>query len=80
MQNPDLGQKFIVNLRKRVCNYKNFYEYQGPCTHTITAYRFNREDPFDYFLPFYTLKTYRDTYKKSITPVLIKDLTSNLFI
>ncbi len=63
-----------------MCSYKNFYEYQGLCTHAITAYWFDREDPFDYFLPFYTLKVYQDTYKKSITPILIENLTSDLFI
>lgn len=77
VQKPDSGQKFIINLQKRVCDCTNFYEYQGPCTHAITACRFDREDPFDYFLLCYTLKVYRDTYKKSITSVSIENLTSN---
>jgi hypothetical protein len=77
VQIPDSGRKYIVRLRERVCNCKNFYEYQGPCVHAIAACRFDAEDPFDYFLPVYTLKIYRDTYKKSITPVSIEGLASD---
>ena len=80
VQKPDSGQKFIINLQKQVCDYTNFYEYQGPCIHAITACRFNGEDPFDYFLFFYTLKAYWDIYKKLITPVSIENLTSNPII
>lgn len=74
VQVPDTGVKFITNLSERVCDCKNFYQYQTPCAHAITACRFGAEDPYDYFLEHYTVLAYRATYKHYMVPFSIKDL------
>ena len=77
---PDSGRKFIVNLCQRLCDCKNFFEFQGPCAHAIIACRYDGEDPFDYFGAFYTLEVYRKTYRRSITPISIENLAADSFI
>ena len=60
-----------------MCDYKDFYEFQGPCIHVIIACQYNREDPFNYFLEFYTLKVYRLIYERPMPPILIENLASD---
>jgi hypothetical protein len=47
---PDTGFKYIVNLTKELCTCKDFYEYQGPCTHAIAASRHHGNDPLALFV------------------------------
>jgi hypothetical protein len=51
---PDTGMKYIVNLAERLCDCKDFYEYQGPCTHAIAAIQRQGDDPLAFFLNRYT--------------------------
>ena len=55
----------------------NFHEYLGPCTHAITACRFEAEDPYLYFHWAYGIRAYRKTYYNPMMPVLIEDLASD---
>ena len=52
----------------------NFYEYLGPYTHVITAYRFKTEDTYLYFYWAYRIRAYYKTYYNPIILVSIKDL------
>jgi hypothetical protein len=77
VQVPDSGSKFIVNLAQRTCTCMNFQEYVGPCTHAITACRFEAEDPYVYFYWAYRMRSYRKTYQNPMIPVSIEDLASD---
>ena len=55
----------------------NFQEYLGPCTHAITACRFEAEDPYLYFHWAYIIRSYRKTYHNPMMPVSIEDLASD---
>jgi hypothetical protein len=74
---PDTGFKYIVNLANELCDCKDFYEYQGPCTHAIAASRHQGSDPLALFYNRYT-KCFRRTYSHPIIPVSINDLQSDL--
>ena len=37
---PDSNIKYIINLVDKLCDCKDFYEYQGPCTHAIVVMRY----------------------------------------
>ena len=52
----------------------NFREYSGPCTHAITACRYEIEDPYAYFHWAYTIRSYRKTYYIPMKPISIEDL------
>ncbi len=74
VQIPDTGTKRVVDLRERICECTNFEEYQSPCVHAIAACRYEAEDPYDLFIPEYTVKSYRSTYEHFILPVSIENL------
>ena len=74
VEQPDSGWKHIVKLAERHCTYLAFQDYQSLCVHTITACRYNGEDPLDYFLQCYTLEYYRKSYTKALQPISIEDL------
>lgn len=71
---PDTGMKYIVNLAERLCDCKDFYEYQGPCTHAIAAIQRQGDDPLAFFLNRYTTDYFRRTYSHPIIPMSIHDL------
>ena len=71
---PDTGMKYIVNLSERLCDCKDFYEYQGPCTHAIAAIQRQGDDPLTFFLNQYTTDYFRRTYSHPIIPMSIHDL------
>jgi hypothetical protein len=49
VENPESGQKWIVNIPENKCDYTDFYEYISPCSHAITATRFSDIDPSTLF-------------------------------
>jgi hypothetical protein len=69
--------KYVVNLVDRLCDCKDFYEYQGPCTHAIAAMRRQGNDPLALFLNQYTTDYFRRTYSHPAVPVSINDLQSD---
>ena len=75
IEDPETGQKWVINLEERVCECQNFYEYQSPCSHAIAAARHEEIDPIGLFIPAYTTRYYRHTYSQSLPPVSIQDLT-----
>jgi hypothetical protein len=82
VQNPDSGQKFVVNLKtntQKKCECTNFYEYQAPCLHAIIACRVDKKDPFDcqHFLQYYRTKVYQYTYSVPMLPISITELLSD---
>jgi hypothetical protein len=74
---PDSGVKDVVNLVDKLCDCKDFYEYQGPCTHAIAAMRRQGNDPLTLFLNRYTTDYFRRTYSHAVVPVSINDLQSD---
>ena len=74
---PDSGVKYVVNLVDRLCDCKDFYEHQGPCTHAIAAIRRQGNDPLTLFLNQYTTDYFRRTYSHAVVPVSINDLQSD---
>ena len=76
VQVPDTSVKYIVNLQKRRCYCTNFSEYESPCTHAIVACRHKAEDPYDLFYLYFTVSSYRKTYKHFLKPISIKNLSS----
>src|ERR1700722_4927117 len=74
VQIPDSGIKYITNLRERTCECTYFQDDQSPCTHAIIACRYETEDPFEYFIPEYSVSAYRKTYKHFLHPVSIENL------
>lgn len=77
---PDTGFKYIVNLANELCDCKDFYEYQGPCTHAIAASRHQGGDPLALFYNRYTTQYFRRTYSHPVIPVSINDLRSDSLI
>jgi hypothetical protein len=71
VQIPDTGVKYTTNLRtrKRGCTY--FWDYCSPCTHAITALRFEIEDPYQHFAQYYKVKALRKSYERFIVPFSI---------
>ena len=63
-----------MNLSQMTCTCYSFYEYSGPCTHAITACRYEIEDPYTYFHWAYTIRSYRKTYHIPMKPISIEDL------
>ena len=74
---PDTGFKYVVNLANKLCDCKDFYEYQGPCTHAIAASRHQGNDPLALFYNRYTTQCFRRTYSHPIIPVSINGLQSD---
>jgi hypothetical protein len=74
---PETGFRYIVNLVDRICDCKDFYEYQGPCTHAIAASKYQDDDPLALFLSQYTTDYFRHTYSHPIIPISINDLQSD---
>jgi hypothetical protein len=74
VQIPDTGVKYITNLRTRKCGCTYFWDYCSPCTHAITALRFEIEDPYQHFAQYYKVKALRKSYKRFIVPFSIQDL------
>ena len=77
---PNTGFKYIVNLANELCDCKDFYEYQGPCTHAIAASRHQGGDPLALFYNRYTTQYFRRTYSHPVIPVSINDLRSDSLI
>ena len=77
VQDPNTGLKVTVNLLQWYCTCKNFREYLAPCSHAITACRYDQKNLFSCFADQYTINAYRETYKKSMTPISIQDLESH---
>jgi hypothetical protein len=71
------GFKYIINLTKELCTCKDFYEYQGPCTHTIAVSRYQGDDLLALFCNRYPTQYFRYTYSHPVIPVLINDLQSD---
>jgi hypothetical protein len=63
-----------------LCDCKDFYEYQGPCTHAIAAIRRQGNDPLTLFLNQYTTDYFRRTYSHPVIPVSINDLQSDSLV
>jgi hypothetical protein len=77
---PDSGVKYVVNLVDRLCDCKDFYEYQEPCTHAIAAMRRQGNDPLALFLNQCTTGDFRRTYSHPVVPVSINDLQSDSLV
>jgi hypothetical protein len=52
---PATGVKYVVSLTDELCDCKDFYEYQGPCTHAIATSRYQGSDPLALFNNRYTV-------------------------
>jgi hypothetical protein len=78
VQIPDTGVKYVTNLRKRECSCTYFWDYSSPCTHAITALRYEAEDPFLHFAQCYYVKTLHKTYERFLVPFSIQDLPSSI--
>jgi hypothetical protein len=74
---PDTGFKYVVDLANELCDCKDFYEYQGPCTHAIAASRHQGGDPLALFNNRYTTQYFRRTYSHPVIPVSINDLQTD---
>jgi hypothetical protein len=74
---PDTGIRNIVKLAERLCDCRDFYEYQGPCTHAIAAIQRQGDDPLAFFLNQYTTDYFRRTYSYPIIPISINDLATS---
>jgi hypothetical protein len=77
---PDTGSKYIINLTKELYTCKDFYEYQGPCTHAIAASRYQGDDLLALFCNCYTTQCFRHIYSHLVIPVSINDLQSDSLI
>ena len=64
----------MSNFREQTCEYIYFQDYQLPCIHAIIACQYKTEDPFEYFIPEYSVSAYRKTYKHFLHPVSIENL------
>ena len=73
----ETGLKWVINLEEKVCEYRDFYKYQPPCSHAITAARHEEIDPIGLFLSAYTTRQYQDTYSRLLLPVSIQELATN---
>jgi hypothetical protein len=71
---PDSGKKYIVNLAKKQCNCRSFYEHQSPRAHGIAAAKYQADDPLGLFYDAYSIRAYRKTYSHPIPPISIEDL------
>ena len=56
VEDPETGQKWIVTLPENKRDCTNFYEFQQPCSHAITAARFSDIDPITLFDNYYSTK------------------------
>lgn len=74
VQIPNTGVKYIINLRTRECGCTYFWDYCSPCTHAITALRYEAEDPYLHFDRCYRVKTL-----KRRTSVSLSHLASKTF-
>jgi hypothetical protein len=78
VQKPDSPVKFIVKIAERSsCTCTNLQEYCLPCSHAITACRYEAVDPFTEFVEAYQVEFYRLTYKHFLLPFSIEDLACN---
>ena len=59
------------------CICYNFYEYSGPYTHVIIAYRFKAVNLYTYFYFIYLVRFYHKTYYTLIKSISIEDLASD---
>jgi len=59
------------------CTCRNFWEYHGPCSYTITACRYAAEDSFMHFAATLKVKPYRRTYKVAMPPILAENFPSD---
>src|SRR6266536_854403 len=71
---PDSSRKYIINLVKKECDCRSFYEYQSPCAHRIATTKYQAEDPLGFFYDTYSTRVYRKTYSHPLPPILIEDL------
>jgi hypothetical protein len=78
VQIPDTGVKYITNLRTRECGCTYFWDYCSPCTHAITALRYEVEDPYQHFARYYKVKALQKSYERFLIPFSIQDLKSTL--
>lgn len=80
VEDPESGQKWIVNLPENECDCTDFYEYQSPCSHAIAAARFSDIDPITLFDNHYSTRVYRKTYSQPLIPISIENLVPDLNI
>ena len=77
VEQPDSGQRYIVNLTETECNCTDFYEYQSPCSYTIVAAKYEEVDPISLFFDRYTTQALRQTYSHLLIPILLEELVIN---
>jgi zinc finger SWIM domain-containing protein 3 len=63
-----------VNLSKRVCTCGEFQEYLIPCCHAVAVCLWLVEDLYEYVDQWYSLKYYRLTYSRVMSPIRKEDL------
>jgi hypothetical protein len=56
------------------CSCNQYQEYEGACSHAIACILHTGKDPIDYISGYYTLATYRETYRTPIAPLILEDL------
>jgi hypothetical protein len=70
-------QKYTVALAENRCTCRNFREYYGPCSHAITACRYEATDPYNHFSNTYKVKYYRRICEVAMPPMSINSLPSD---
>ena len=59
------------------CSCGKFFQYRGPCSHTIAACQYEVEDYFIYFDTKYYVQKYKRTYEIPLAPLDIENLCSD---
>jgi hypothetical protein len=80
VEDPESGQKWIIDLEERQCSCTDFYEYQSSCSHVIAATRFLGVDPITLFDKLYSTRVYQKTYRQPLIPISIENLVPDLGI
>jgi hypothetical protein len=68
--------RFFVNLAEHTCSYGRFQFNDIPCGHAVALIYKLRGHPRDFIPRFFSLETYRDTYRENMRPVNINAIES----
>lgn len=62
----DYGQVGIIDIRLKICNYKQFDLQQQPCVHALATCKHNQLVHNSFYAHFYTTVVLVDAYAESI--------------
>lgn len=67
---PDLGKRYLVNLKNKTCSCRAWDLAGIPCIHTYLVVIHREDDVENYVSEFYSVKRYKRAYRHRIIPFL----------